>query len=183
MALRGHNQLIYWTLGDMEFPNLFQGLITWLLPTKFPAGTCHRIMLMENQYWFRWWLGAIRQADWSNINPSYVCLVSYIYIYIYIYICVYIYIYKYNMSYEIYTWFHCALFCCGYIINDWLMCLAGLPILFRILALAIHSCHRATKVTMSNMGKIWKHQTIMKYRKCKVWVLCCEWVHILLKWT
>ena len=39
---------------------------------KLPSDECHWIFQTINQYWFRWWLGAVKQqvSAWANVDPD-----------------------------------------------------------------------------------------------------------------
>ena len=73
----GKPTLTHWPLEDVavilnqSFSNSYQGQISWALP----SGGCRWTSLMISQYWFRWWLGAIRQQaiDWANVDLDQCC--------------------------------------------------------------------------------------------------------------
>ena len=73
--------LTHWPLGDpnailkMQFSILFYWLASSDLLMIMPSNKWHRTLLMINQHWFRWWLGAVRQQaiTWANVD-SVSCL-------------------------------------------------------------------------------------------------------------
>ena len=65
---------------------------------------------------------------------------------------------KHSISHRIYTWFCCALFCCGYISSVQRTDAICLPIFFRVTSLAQgHICPCASEVTLKPMGKDDRH--------------------------
>ena len=53
----------------------FKSIIFKLLTVKLLSGECHRKLLTRSQYWFRQWLGAVRQQTitWANVDPVLYC--------------------------------------------------------------------------------------------------------------
>ena len=44
----------------------------WCISGEMPLDECHSTILMISQYWFRLWLGAVRQQaiTWTNVDPD-----------------------------------------------------------------------------------------------------------------
>ena len=78
LPLDYHRALTYWPLTDMvinlkySFKTQVYGLMSWALLIELTLSECHRTPLLISQYWFRSWLGAVRQQaiTWANIDPD-----------------------------------------------------------------------------------------------------------------
>ena len=54
----------------MQFSTLFYWLVSLDLLTIMPWNKSHKILLIINQYWFRQWVGVVRQQaiTWANVD-------------------------------------------------------------------------------------------------------------------
>ena len=49
--------------------------IYWVFPVERPSGECQKTLLMINQHWFMWWVGAVRQQaiTWAHVVSVLYC--------------------------------------------------------------------------------------------------------------
>ena len=75
-----HHSLTQWHLRDVcDFQcENFQTYFSYAFPLNMPSCECHKTSLMS-QYWFRWWLKAIRQKaiTWINVDKALWCFTPY----------------------------------------------------------------------------------------------------------
>ena len=60
------------TILQIQFSNSLYRIEAGTLTLKLFSGKCNRPVLMWNQHWFRWWLGAARQQAiaWASDDPD-----------------------------------------------------------------------------------------------------------------
>ena len=53
-----------------SFWNSLYRPVAWAFAVKLCSGECHRTSLIRSQYWFKEWLGAVRQQaiTWANVD-------------------------------------------------------------------------------------------------------------------